>query len=290
MEKTAPTVDYHKLHAAVPTNNYTDLELANIYNQARVDYIVPMPMNGNRMRQYIDSYDIDLEVSAVALDIEELKPNGIIMLGIRDERTWITRLGVIPVRRRRKSGLFLMDVMIEESRKRGKKFVQLEVIKGNEPAHRLFSKLGFEITRELLIIRRPPGPIADDQLPKMTITPIDDGKIFDYIEKREAGASWVEETSSLRNAGNMNGLIVNLPSGEKGWVAYQRSPFQLAHFVLDPTASPELTSALIAAVHSQNPLQDTKIENLPAKHSSWPIFQKWGYFEAFARIEMLLQL
>src|SRR5690606_19423524 len=143
-------------HQALATSHYNYAELADIYNRAREDYIVPMPMNARRMEEYVTAYDIDLDASFVAVDTEDGEINGICMLGVRDDTTWITRLGVIPERRRRKSGLFLMEAEIEESKRLGKNYVQLEVIKGNDPAHRLFMKLGFEVTRELLVIRRPP--------------------------------------------------------------------------------------------------------------------------------------
>lgn len=275
---------------AVATSKYDYDELAAIYSNARTDYIVPMPMNGKRMREYIMAYDIDLDVSIVAVDPEDDEANGICMLGVRENRTWITRLGVIPERRRRKSGEFLMRAEIEESIQYGKDLVQLEVIAGNDPAHHLFTKLGFHETRELLVIRRPPGAIDSDLIPDVTIAEMPESEIMDYLAKREPGAAWTEETASLRNAGNLRGLIVTFPDNETGWVVFQGSLFQLSHFVLSPNVSPEMTTALIAVVHQQFPMQDTKIENVPSKHYSWPIYEKCGYVVSFRRIEMLLQL
>jgi ribosomal protein S18 acetylase RimI-like enzyme len=274
----------------VLTSQYDYNQLVEIYNQARTDYIVPMPMNSKRMIQYVQAYDIDLDASIVAVDPDDHEVNGICMLGVRDNRTWITRLGVIPERRRRKSGEFLMRAEIEESLRLGKHSVQLEVIKGNEPAHRLFTKLGFKETRELLVIRRPPGLLDLERLPHMEVSSMPEEHITDYLAKRESGAAWTEETASLSNAGGLKGLIVALPDGELGWVIFQWSPFQLSHFVLPPDVSQKMTACLIAAVHQQSPLQDTKIENVPTNHYSWPIFEQFGYIISFRRIEMLLQL
>lgn len=277
---------------AVPTSRYSYKELAEIYNQARVDYIVPMPMNAKRMEEYVSAYDIDLDASLVAIAEDDQQPNGICMLGVRDERTWITRLGVIPERRRRKSGQFLMEAEIEESLKRGKKFVQLEVIRGNEPAYQLFRKLGFEITRELMVIRRPPSPLTDwAQLSADTLVQaVMPDAIWELLAERQDQPAWTEESRSLKNAGKMQGYQVQLPTGENGWIIFQHSPFQLSHFVLSPHASPELMQALIACVHQQFPLQDTKIENVPIDAAAWAIYQRLGYVEAFGRIEMLLDL
>ena len=275
---------------AVPTSEYDFAGLADIYNQARTDYIVPMPMNAKRMQQYVTAYDLDLEASLVAIDPADDGVNGICMLGVRADRTWITRLGVIPERRRRKTGEFLMRAEIEKTLAMNKRILQLEVIKGNDPAHHLFTKLGFEETRELLVIRRPPGPIDLNGLPQATVTIMPEAEIEDYLARREPGAAWTEETASLKNAGNLKGLLVTLPDGESGWVIFQYAPFQLSHFVLAPDVSPRMTTALIAAVHQQNPVQDTKIENVPADHYSWPLYERLGYVVSFRRIEMLLYL
>jgi ribosomal protein S18 acetylase RimI-like enzyme len=276
-------------HRAIATSAYTYDELATIYNDARTDYIVPMPMNGKRMGEYITAYDINLDASIVAVDPDDNLPNGICMLGVRDNRTWITRLGVIPERRRRKSGEFLMRAEIEETQKRGIKLVQLEVIKGNDPAYYLFSKIGFQPTRELLVIRRPPGALDSSLIPEMQVETIPETEIASYLVCRESGAAWTEETPSLLNAGGLRGLRVTLPDNECGWIIFQRSLFQLAHFVLAPNVSREMTNALIAAVHQQFPMQDTKIENVPTEHYAWSAYERYGYMVTFRRIEMLLQ-
>ena len=51
---------------AVPASQYTYQQLADVYNQTRIDYIVPMPMNAKRMQEYIDHYDLDLDNSIIA--------------------------------------------------------------------------------------------------------------------------------------------------------------------------------------------------------------------------------
>lgn len=279
-------------HIAVPTSHYTDDELAEIYNSARVDYIVPMPMNGKRMRQYIDAYDINLEASVVSIDIDDHTPTGVIMLGVRDDRSWITRLGVIPVKRRRKTGQFLMNRMIEYSRDNNLRMIQLEVIKGNDPAKNLFEKLGFELIRELLVIRRPPAKLDESQLidAVLRVEECDETQIEQLLAERDAYASWVEETQSLKNAGSLKALQIQLTTGETGWVVFQRSPFQLQHIVLQPDVSHDMRVALLQQLHIKYPLQDTKVENIPVDHPTWRAFQEVGYFETFRRLEMFLYL
>jgi ribosomal protein S18 acetylase RimI-like enzyme len=273
---------------AVPASNYSYEELADIYNQTRVDYIVPMPMNAKRMREYVAWYDVDLDDSVVSLNSNN-EVTGLCMIGFREARAWITRLGVIPERRQRKNGQFLMETVLTHALERGVRHVQLEVIKGNEPAYNLFLKLGFKTVRELMIIRRPPGA-PTTEVPQVVVTPIADDDIPGYLAQREDRPAWLEETTSLLNAGSLAGLWVGLPTGETGWVVYQRTPFQLTHFVLSPCASPRITLALLYHVHIQNPMQDTKIENLPVNTPCWPAFRLFGYLEVFRRVEMALVL
>lgn len=274
---------------ATPASQYGFEELAEIYNQTRIDYIVPMPMNAKRMLEYVYNYDINLDWSIVALSDAQVEA-GIGMLGMRDDRAWITRLGVVPDTRGLKIGQFLMEQLLDNAIANNAKRVQLEVIVGNDPAHGLFSKLGFEEIRRLLIVRRPPAAVeVHDAWERADVNDIAPEDIPDYLQLREADASWVEATPSLLNAGKLKGITVTLPDGETGWAIYQANPFQLAHFVLGP-ASDAITEALLYHIHKRHPMQDTKIENVPSDHPTWRVFQRMGYLEVFSRIEMYLHL
>jgi ribosomal protein S18 acetylase RimI-like enzyme len=141
---------------AIPANLYNFKQLADLYNRTRVDYIVPMPMNAKRMADYVLDYDVCLEASVIALNSDRTE-SGLGMVSFRESRGWITRLGIIPELRKQRLGHFLMEWMLDQAGIRGIEEVQLEVIKGNMPAHSMFIKFGFQETRELLVIRRPPG-------------------------------------------------------------------------------------------------------------------------------------
>lgn len=275
---------------AVLASQYSYDQLADIYNQARVDYIVPMPMNGKRMAEYVRDYDVDLNASAVALNSEALEL-GVCMLGVRGDRTWITRLGVIPERRGKKIGQFLTEQMLENARALRARSVQLEVIKGNTPAISLFQKLGFEPVRELMVVRRPPGaPNNALNGSGAEITVLEDAEIAallrDYEQRQQV--AWTEERTSLMNGGGLRGLRAVLPSEESGWLIFQRLPFQLTHFVFSPSCSDDLLRALLHHVHKTYNAQDTKIENLPVDHAAWRVMEQFGYLEVFRRIEMYL--
>ncbi len=273
----------------VPASQFTFEELVAAYNQTRVDYIVPMPMNVAGLREYVHNYDIDLERSVVALEGEQIL--GLAMLGVRPGHAWITRLGVLPVRRRRGTGQLLMEHLIAQVRRLRIPYIVLEVIKGNTPAHRLFRKLGLYETRELLVVRRPPGPPTVDVGP-YTIQALDCHQAVELLSRRRSVPSWLDETPSLINAGNLAALRVELESGNWGWLVYQRTVFQLRRLVLQTEVGDprQVGLALLHALHTRYPITDTKSENLPADDPHWPAMRELGYLESFCRIEMRLDL
>jgi ribosomal protein S18 acetylase RimI-like enzyme len=269
----------------VPASEFTFAELTDIYNQTRVDYIVPMPMNETKFREYVYHYDLSLEASVVATDGDDRL--GLAMLGVRPGRTWITRLGVVPNGRKGGVGRRMMQVLVDNSVQLGADKIQLEVIKNNAPAERLFRRFGFDSFRELLVVRRPPKPldIITTGVYIEILTPSETKKL---LETRKGLSSWVTDKESLINAGNISALQANLPDGSRGWLVYQNTVFQLTRLVIqtdagDPAAVAE---ALLQHLHWRHPVQDTVWENLPGDDPHWETMKKMGYIVSFLRIEM----
>ncbi len=275
----------------VPASRFTIEELVAAYNQTRVDYIVPMPMNAARLREYVRNYDVDLDRSFVARAGDQIL--GLAMLGVRPGHTWVTRLGVVPTQRRCGAGQMLMEQLVAQSRRLRASYVTLDVIKNNEPAHRLFLKLGFHEVRELMVIRRPPAiPSNDVLIPPYTVQDLSHRQATALLDQRRSAPSWLTENSSLINAGSLAALRIELESEGQGWIVYQKTVFQLGRLVLQTeTGDPhQVCLALIHALHTRHPAMDTKSENLPVQDPHWPAMQALGYIESFRRIEMHLNL
>jgi ribosomal protein S18 acetylase RimI-like enzyme len=275
----------------MPASAFSFDALAEIYNQARVDYIVPMPMNGKRMAEYVQYYDVSLEGSFVSYNNERLE-TGIGMLGLRGTRGWITRLGVLPERREAHIGSYIVEAMIDYAISQGVTLMQLEVILGNTPAHRLFLKLGFEETRQLLVVRRPPSRLKTDVLyPRRTdIEEIPENEIPHLLQQRTERASWLDENASLLNTRALRGYRIMQPTDAPAWVIFQRQPFQLAHFAFGGTQHTDSLIGIMRHIHTEYAMQDTKIENLPIDSPVWPVLQNVGYLEVFRRIEMFMTI
>ncbi len=275
----------------VPASQFTIEELTDAYNQTRVDYLVPMPMTARRLQEYIEVYDVDLEGSVTALVDGEI--GGLCMLGVRGDWGWITRLGVLPTARRRGLGRAMMEYCIEQAALRGIKTVYLEVIEGNTPAHSLFTWLGFEETRRLLILRRPPGLPPEDASPDSgQIEWLDEEEIIERAANRPWRPAWTNHVESLVNAGHVKGLHVIEEDGRGGWVSYQRSALQLKRVIVAPDEGVEVAPAhaLLHHLHASFPRLDTIAENVPADAPHLEAFFQHGYVESFARIEMELPL
>ncbi len=270
----------------IPASHFSIEQLTAIYNQTRVDYMVPMPMNVARLAEYIHTYDVDLEHSFVAMRDDELR--GVAMLGVREDRAWLTRLGVIPHTRRCGIGEALAAGLIEEAERLGLRFDMLEVIKNNVPAHSLFLKLGFYEVGELLILRRapfgshPPDPVVAEA------ERLDRADALDLVGRDRGTQPWTNQSESLYNAQEVSGLRLMLADGSRGWLVYQRQKFLLTRFIYktesgDPV---QMAYAFLSHLHNQYPRLDTHIENVQVGDPHLPAFYRMGYVESFRRIEM----
>ncbi len=275
----------------VSANNFSLEQLTHAYNQTRIDYVVPMPMNVSRLREYARIYDIDMGCSWIAKNGDVLY--GLGMLGVRPNRAWITRLGVLPNGRRKGTGRCIMEALINTAVQQNLNSVWLEVIKGNAPAHKLFSKLGFVETRDLIVARRPPQTNSDIGFGEniLQVTTLDHEDALILLSHRKSRPNWLNETESFHNVNNLSGLLIELKNGGRGWVTYHAGLLQLTRIMVEVISGDpvEVTTALLNVLHDRHKRQDAITENL-LDDAIWTGFQKAGYFESFRRIEMINEL
>lgn len=268
-----------------PASHFSIDQLTALYNQTRVDYLIPMPMNAARLAEYVSTYDVSLEDSLVAKQGDEVL--GLSMLGVRKERTWITRLGVLPSTRRHGAGQALMEGLLERTDRLKIRFCMLEVIKNNTPAHTLFLKMGFKEIGELLVLRRSPTLPAPDPV-IADAQPLDRVEALDLVARNRGTQPWTNQSETLNNARDVSGMRVTLPDGSHGWLVYQRQKFTLTRFAYktekgDPTA---VAMAFLSHLHYMYPRLDTQLENIQVNDPHLPAFYQMGYVESFRRIEM----
>ena len=277
----------------IPAEQFTLQELTDLYNQTRVDYLVPMPMNSNRLKDYIQDFDIALSQSCVA-QAANGQILGLCMLGVRPHQAWITRLGVLPATRRSGVGSALMDCMIENAIASGVPKIQLEVIKNNTPAYHLFLCKEFKETGEYLVMRRAPHPSSEP--PRGNIAWWDSDKALDAMQAYPNHLTWINAVESMRNARDVEGLHLTMPDGSSGWLVYRNTKFTLrstlSHLIIhtehgNPT---EVGTQLLLNLHTHYAHHDTYAENIHKNDPHISAFHTLGYFENFSRIEMFHSL
>jgi ribosomal protein S18 acetylase RimI-like enzyme len=272
----------------IPANFFTYEQLVEAYNETRIDYVVPMPMNVARLLEYSRVYDIDDARSVVAMEGNTML--GLGMLGVRENRSWITRLGVLPNGRRKGVGRAIMEELLRQSHLLNVNKIWLEVIKGNKPAHQLFSSMGFCETRELIVARRPPNPQTElpDHIQYKSVTPLDHEDAIILLSHRKEQPNWLNETETFLHVKNLSALVVELENGGRGWVTYHAGLLQLTRVVVEVTTGDpiEVTAAILHMLHHRHKRQDTITENL-FDEVQYQGFRQAGYFEAFRRLEMV---
>lgn len=270
----------------IPANQYTFEQLVDIYNQTRIDYMVPMPMNATRLSEYVSTYDVSLENSLVAT-LPNGEMLGVIMLGVRKNRVWVTRLGVIPNTRRLGIGKALLKGILENAEKLSINFCMLEVIKNNIPAHQMFLQFGFREVGELLVLRH--SPLLRKKTSDIAkIQNLDRAQSLERVSNHQVTKPWTNQYESFFNSHEISGFHATLQDGSHGWMVYQRQKFLLSRFIFktesgDPV---KVAQALLSNLHQQHPRLDTLVENIQSTDPHLPAFYQVGYIEAFRRIEM----
>lgn len=266
----------------VPADQYTIEALTEAYNRTRVNYLVPMPMDPAKLRDYLHLYQIDLGESLVA--VEEGIPVGLGMLGVRANRSWVTRLGVVASHRGKGTGRKILAGLLANSDRLGIEKNKLEVIKGNAPAYHLFQTAGFRDLRELLILQRDAGEASH---PKTQALAMGRAECLACLEGREEELAWTNETESLAQMEALQGFRMALAGGATGWMVF-RVTHRLTHLMFGTQGDEQIAvmAELLAHLHVQYPDLAAYTENIPVDDPRLPVFRQFGYSEAFRRIEM----
>jgi ribosomal protein S18 acetylase RimI-like enzyme len=132
-----------------PASSLDSEQLASLFTAGFSGYYVPIAADAAAIEAMTSNWDFDLDASRVAFDDGE--PVGFAFLGVRGPRGWIGGTGVVPAARRRGIGDAVMRAVLDEAARLGLEEVSLEVLVQNEPALRLYERLGFEHVRELEI-------------------------------------------------------------------------------------------------------------------------------------------
>ena len=275
-----------KLHSA---SNFSMKELTDLYNETRLDYLVPMPMNAERLQNYIKTFDIDLERSCIASTSSD-EILGLGMLGVREKLTWITRMGILPGSRRSGVGEAILDYLLMNTDALGKEETHLEIISNNAPAHKLFQKKGFVDEGLYLVLRRTPQSISEPIIGDVQ-----------WLEKDEAlkklktfpeHLTWITAIESMQNSPDTQGIRIQMPNGDTGWLIFRLNKIIASHLIIytENGDAIEVGIQLLKNLCSRYPNIDVYAENIHVKNPYLPAFQALSFNEIFSRIEMRRQM
>jgi len=262
----------------IPASEFAVDVLTDLYNRARADYLLPMQMTPETFAAYSARHNVEFGASRVAL--WDGIPAGLALLGLRGERAWITRMGVLREARQAGVGRLLVEGLLDSARESGATRIQLEVIRENAIGLRLFRGCGFLPSRQLLVMERLAGyPDAPAVVPdQMLTTP-------EALARLEASGigyppSWVEELPALRRARRLTGIVLGGAALIYGDDGSHLMPVALCD--ADAVTGP----ALLTALHERLPERPARKENVPADDAQAGWFAVAGYQVAFERVEL----
>jgi ribosomal protein S18 acetylase RimI-like enzyme len=252
-----------------PADHVAVDQRAELINAAYADYFVPMQLTAASMRAVDDLYDVDASRSVVAYARSE--PVGMALLSRRDDRGWVSGVGVLPAWRRRGIGRLLMESVLERAREAGVRQVTLEVIAQNRAAQALYAALGFVEGRELLCWRRAADadvlPIPEERLAEAST----DELLACFDDWHDQPPCWQGEAATLgKMADRVRGYRLDLAGAAAGYclISERGEALMLMDIGINPqvgavTAGRTLLQAL-AALHRGRALA---LNNVPVDSS-----------------------
>jgi ribosomal protein S18 acetylase RimI-like enzyme len=237
--------------ALVPANS-VDLDgLTALFNGAYSDYFVPLKLDRAALEFTVDVCDIDLAASRVA--VEDGEPAAFAFLALRGNEGWIGGMGTLPAYRRRGLGESALTEVLMEARARNARSVRLEVIEQNEPARRLYEKLGFEHERDLGVW------ILDSAPPRVTrAQPVEFAEAHAWIKtNRCAPEPWQRADETVEHM-RARGLAIEALAVDHEGAALYRGDGVVQLAARDDRAA----AHLLAAVGAQG--DGLRFVNLPA--------------------------
>lgn len=126
-------------------NNSSIAEILTAFNLSFSDYVIPLQLTEQQLKDKIVAEDIDLEWSFGAFD--ENKLVGFILHGFRNNKLYNAGTGVLPEYRGNKITQKLHDYVLDKAKSENITTIQLEVITENNIAIKTYETIGFEIIR-----------------------------------------------------------------------------------------------------------------------------------------------
>ena len=232
--------------------------LAALFTAGYEGYWFPITVDAPAFARMIGTTDVDLRLSRVAIDDGE--PVAIALVARRDTEGWIGGMGVVAPHRRKGIGEATLVAALDAARAAGIERVRLEVLEQNEPARRLYERLGFERLRVLEVWSGPAGPGEPHEVAAAVA--------HAWLRAHRAETEpWQRDDASIERLGETRGLmvggaaaLVRLSAGRVG--------------VLQLGGRADALRELLAGARSL--AESLSVVNLPAGHPASAVLAELG--------------
>ncbi len=280
-----------------PAAAFSHRRLTELLNQAYAGYFIPVQFDAVQLAMMCDDMDVDLARSIVAV-VEGVPagapvdlpagtpvgaPVGMALLSVRGSEGWVSAVGVCPAWRRRGVGRTILQQIQRDACEAGLDVLRLEVLEQNQAGVGLYRSLGFSITRDLLVLKRPPGFDHPEPLRRLDLRLVRPQKLLkSYAEFHDVDPSWQRRLRSLqKRASRIQGQALFHDGRLAGYVLFQTQTEVI--LVLDLAVDPKMPDRvgmarrLLFSLHAESPTLGGYIINVPAEDPLLRAFTDFGY-------------
>ena len=273
-----------------PATAFSHRRLSELLNQAYADYFAPVTFDAYQFSMMCDDMDVDLARSVVAVIPGEATgwptdtPVGMALESVRGLQGWISGVGVLPEWRRKGVAKAILERMLQEARDARLELLRLEVLIQNQAGIRLYRSLGFEIERELLVLKRMPGTDQVGLHPRPDIRSVSPRELLRYHTLfHDVDPSWQRALGSLQKRATwlQAQALYHGRDHLAAYVLYQMRT-DVIH-ILDLAVAPGLSDRqavaqiLLRSLHASQPDLGGYIVNVPAEDPLAEAFAALGY-------------
>lgn len=266
--------------------------LHETFLEAYSDYFFPVYLTESQLEHHIRQNSVELTKSVGAFAGEKLV--GMTLNGFGSwngvKTVYDAGTGVIPEFRNRGIGRALFEFMTPDFEKEGFRQMLLEVLAENEKATRLYEKLGFAPTRELIFFeQKKPFRFKSKNVFEIRELAAPDWELFETFA--DGSPSWQYSRAAIENT-RAKKIVLGSFFGEKcvGYAVASRVAGMVSQIAVAPEhrrrgAASQLFTEL------QKRLEKEKIFRVANVHASIKsaveFFRKCGFSESFRQIEMI---
>jgi ribosomal protein S18 acetylase RimI-like enzyme len=275
------------------TGHLSIAQLAEATNATFADYFVPITHTTDGFAAFCRGNSIDLAHSLLLERKTDGRLVGLTMLAVRGAHGWCGGFGLVPEFRGQGLASVLVEALVDQVRRQRLATLRLEVLTQNAWAIQAYTRAGFRIERELVILA---GALQTDVDPLGTGLEVCPAESPFLAWTASLGLPvpapcWQREVISLLTTNSMQGLVATRMGQTVGALLYRPNTasglFSIGHLAFtDENAA----RALISRAAADTPSTQIFVQNEPEDSSLYTLCRTLGLRELHRQYEMLLTL